>query len=56
MALTCVGAGRNLTLITYSSATCLKQNFIYSCDIPNERVSEKHDRSTMIIEGPPNIK
>ena len=26
MALMCVGAGRNLTFITYSSATCLKQN------------------------------
>ena len=38
MALTRVGAGRNLTFIIYSLATCLKQNFIYSCDIPNERV------------------
>ena len=38
MALTRVGAGRNLIFIIYSSATCLKQNFIYSCDIPNERV------------------
>ena len=27
MALTRVGAGRNLTFIIYSSATCLKQNF-----------------------------
>ena len=43
MALTRVGAGRNLTIIIYSSATCLKQNYIYSCDIPNERDSSSGD-------------
>ena len=32
MAITRAGAGRNLTFIIYSSATCLKQNFIYSCE------------------------
>ena len=49
MALTRVGAGRNLTFIIYPSATCLKQNFIYSCDIPNERVWSQFASELFII-------
>ena len=49
MALTRVGAGRNLTFIIYSLATCLKQKFIYSCDIPNERVWSQLGSELFII-------